>query len=84
MRSSATPLGRERNTLPVIKGTDMPAWQILPVPADSRFGYAWRWKREDVQGHTECVSEKEFAYYYDCVMDAKKHGFNPDAPRRIR
>jgi len=68
----------------VTRGIDMYAWQILPVPTDDNVGYAWQWRREDSQGNTDRVSEKEFTYYYDCVMDAKKHGFNPEAPRRIR
>jgi hypothetical protein len=62
----------------------MYAWQILPVPTHGAVGYAWQWKREDAQGHTNRVSQKRFAFYYDCVMDAKKHGFNPESPRRMR
>jgi hypothetical protein len=60
------------------------AWQILPVPNKSDVGYAWKWKREDQRGKTDRVSDHVYAYYYDCVMDAKKHGYNPDAPRRLR
>jgi len=60
------------------------AWQILPVPLSGSGGYKWQWKREDADGKTNRVSRKRFAYYYDCVMDAKKHGFEPDAPRRLR
>lgn len=59
-------------------------WQILPIPTDSDVGYRWQWKREDVQGRKDSVSVTHFAYYYDCVMDAKKHGYEPDAPRRLR
>lgn len=62
----------------------MYAWQILPVPTRTEIGYAWQWKREDVQGRTDCVSKRHFAYYYDCVIDAKKYGFDPEAPRRLR
>ncbi len=68
----------------IAKDIDMYAWQILPVPAKSATGYAWQWQREDLQGHTDLVSDKRFAYYYDCVSDAKKHGFDPEAPRRLR
>ncbi len=60
------------------------AWQIRPVSSVHPHGYGWQWSREDLKGSTERVSEKCFEYYYDCVLDAKQHGFNPEAPRRLR
>jgi hypothetical protein len=62
----------------------MYAWQILPIPTKNDIGYAWQWKREDQKGRTDRISEHAYAYYYDCVLDAKKHGYNPEAPRRLR
>jgi hypothetical protein len=60
------------------------AWQIRPVSSNARAGYEWQWTREDRYGRTKGQSDKRFQYYYDCVVDAKRHGFNPDAPRRMR
>jgi hypothetical protein len=62
----------------------MYAWQILPIPTKNDIGYVLQWKREDQKGRTDRVSKQAYAYYYDCVMDAKKHGYNPEAPRRLR
>lgn len=60
------------------------AWQIRPVASNRNHGYVWQWTREDLRGHTERVSDKCFDYYYDCILDAKRHGFDPDVPRRMR
>jgi len=62
----------------------MYAWQIVPVESKNEVGYAWQWKREDGKGKTSRVSDGVYDYYYDCVMDAKKHGYDPDVPRRLR
>ena len=59
-------------------------WKIRPVSSNHRQGYEWEWSREDDNGRTESVSKTSFAFYYDCVMDAKKHGFDPGVPRRMR
>lgn len=60
------------------------AWQVRPVPSNRGEGYVWQWTREDLNGHTESVSDKCFDYYYDCIMDAKSHGYDPEVPRRLR
>ena len=45
--------------------------EIVPVPAGHAHGYTWKWRCID----SKTVSKTDFALYYDCVTDARKHGF---------
>ena len=44
---------------------------ISAIPAGEAPGYAWTW-RGATDGKT---SRSAFAFYFDCVTDARKHGY---------
>lgn len=49
----------------------MKAAVIFSVPEATSFGYCWRWR--SVDGRVD--SEKQFAYYYDCLTHASEAGY---------
>lgn len=50
-------------------------WKIVPVKSSAPIGYKWRWiKARDGKIVEEC--REGFGYYYDCLLDARKHGFH--------
>ena len=59
-------------------------WEITPVFARQNGAYGWRWQRANHRGVTEQQKHTVFQYYYDCVQDARQHGYVPEAPRRMR
>lgn len=44
---------------------------IFSIPTVTANGYCWRWRSE----HSKAESQKNFAYYYDCVLDAQTNGY---------
>ena len=48
-------------------------WKIVPVKSSTPIGYKWRWIKATEATVEEC--EKPFDYYYDCLVDAQKHGY---------
>lgn len=46
--------------------------EIVPVPAVYAPGYSWKWRCIDTKGE----SETAFALFFDCVSDARKHGYD--------
>jgi hypothetical protein len=50
--------------------------EIVHVPARGRFGYKWRWRSED----RATRSERSFDLYYECVEDARAHGYEVKRP----
>ncbi len=50
-----------------------PRWKIVPVKSSGPIGYKWRWIKAG-RGMIE-ESAKPFDYYYDCLVDAQKHGY---------
>ncbi len=50
-------------------------WKILSVKSNAPIGYKWRWiKSRDGKIVEDCG--EGFDYYYDCLVDARKHGFH--------
>lgn len=45
---------------------------IFSIPATTPNGYCWRWR--SVDGKTD--SKSQFAYYHDCLADAKASGYS--------
>ena len=43
---------------------------IFSIPTNTSPGYCWRWRSAD--GKVD--SQRQFAYYYDCLADAKANG----------
>ena len=44
---------------------------ICAISSGEAPGYAWKWTCETDKTHSTTV----FAYYYDCVTDARKNGY---------
>lgn len=44
---------------------------IFSIPATSANGYTWRWRAND----GKAASSTRFAYYYECLRDAKENGY---------
>ena len=44
---------------------------IFSIPTAAANGYCWRWRAAD----GKAASKKQFAFYYDCLMDAQANGF---------
>ena len=44
---------------------------IYSIPSATANDYCWRWRSAD----SEAESQKQFAYYYDCVVDAQAKGY---------
>jgi len=62
----------------------MYSWKILPVKSGTPAGFKWFWRKTSADGATVVESKVQFDYYYDCVTDAKAHGYEPPAPERLR
>jgi hypothetical protein len=45
---------------------------IFAVPSSDAFGFAWSWRC--AADHTS--SATSFAFYYDCMNDARRHGYD--------
>jgi hypothetical protein len=47
--------------------------EIYPVPSGSGNGFVWEWSSEgDVGSSKRC-----FELFFDCLDDARKHGYEP-------
>ena len=51
--------------------------QIVPIAAADPHGFAWKWRCVA----SKAESKQAFSLYYDCVCDARKHGYQVDLPR---
>ena len=47
--------------------------EIYPVPTGSGYGYVWEWS--DVG--RESGSKHPFDLFYECLDDARRHGYEP-------
>jgi hypothetical protein len=54
--------------------------QISSVHASNPHGFQWVWR--SIDGNQQ--SPKMFAYFYDCVEDARRAGFTVNLPGRFR
>lgn len=48
-------------------------WEFSAVPSDALCANRWQWRI--TCGDRVLASSQMFAYYYDCVADAWKHGY---------
>jgi hypothetical protein len=39
--------------------------------------FCWKWRHQNSDGQL-VESEREFRHYYDCVEDARAHGYRPE------
>jgi hypothetical protein len=44
---------------------------IFSIPTNTSRGYCWRWRSAD----SKAESQKQFAYYYECLLDAQTKGY---------
>lgn len=58
-------------------------WHIEPVFQTSNDKFVWRWRKVQSHGKPQ-VSRSTFEYYYDCVQDAREHGYTPAEPVVMR
>ena len=57
------------------------SWHFIAVRADTPSGFTWHWQK---QGNKAPVTSAPFAYYFDCVSDARRKGYIgplPTGPR---
>lgn len=47
--------------------------ELYSSPVMQQPGYAWKWR-----AHDGTESKKSFPYYYECVTDAREHGYEVD------
>jgi hypothetical protein len=57
--------------------SDMNTARIFWISTSSQPGYAWKWQTGERQ------STKSFAYYYDCVTDARQQGNEVELSRAV-
>lgn len=50
-------------------------WRFVALPSGARSAYVWHWLCEDDRGEVVMRSAKGYAYYYECLEDAQKHGY---------
>lgn len=58
----------------------MRIWRFLAVPADSPSGLVWRWLEERADSSAR-HSNKDFQPYFECLSDAREHGYAGPNPR---
>ena len=51
--------------------------KIYAVAAGGEHGYAWKWRCDD----KITKSPGTFAFYYDCLIDAREHGYSVELTR---
>ena len=49
--------------------------EIYHVPHKAKFRWKWRQLAED--GSVKEESKESYELFYECVVDARKHGFQP-------
>lgn len=55
------------------------SWYFHAVCATNEFGFRWLWQFRRADGSSS-ESKVPFDYYYDCIEDARKHGFRGPFP----
>lgn len=53
--------------------------EIYSIPVRHEPGYAWKWRA--IAGKTE--SRKSFDFYFDCLGDARDHGYDVELTHAI-
>jgi hypothetical protein len=48
------------------------SWHFIAVRADTPSGFMWHWQKE---GAKTPVTSAPFAFYFDCVSDARDKGY---------
>jgi len=53
------------------------SWHFIAVRADTPSGFTWHWQK---QGPKVPVTSAPFAFYFDCVSDARDKGYSGSLP----
>ncbi len=51
------------------------SWQFIALPAQVSSEYVWYWRRENQKGRPDKQSARTFSFYYECLEDARQHGY---------
>jgi hypothetical protein len=57
------------------------SWHFFAVRAVNSFGFGWQWRK---QSSKAAMTSLPFDFYFDCVSDARSHGYAgplPPAPK---
>jgi hypothetical protein len=49
---------------------------VFSEKAPNLNGFLWKWRSAE----GDRVSNASFNFYFDCVTDARRHGYEPDMP----
>ena len=50
-------------------------WRFVARPAGNISAYSWQWLCENNSGEVVLRSATRYAFYYECLEDARKHGY---------
>jgi hypothetical protein len=50
-------------------------WRFVGLPAEKGSAYVWHWLRENERGEVLLRSAAGYAFYYECLEDARRHGY---------
>ena len=59
-----------------IVGESIVVWRFVALPAGTGAGYVWHWLCESERGEVIGRSDGGYRFYYDCLEDARRHGYN--------
>lgn len=48
------------------------SWQFLAIQAQTPSGFVWYWRRQRAE---ETLTSKAFAFYFECIADARGQGY---------
>src|SRR5688572_30765925 len=58
-------------------GANMRMCKIYPIHAGDKHGFKWEWRSEGCERR----SSRKFDFFYDCMEDARSHGFRVILPQ---
>ncbi|HSQ03634.1 MAG TPA: hypothetical protein VLN59_06355 [Burkholderiales bacterium] len=57
------------------------SWRFIALPTQISSEYVWYWRREKEKGKPEEQSSRTFSFYYECLEDARQHGYSGLPPQ---
>ena len=57
------------------------SWLFLAVRAQTPSGFVWHWRR---QSAASTLTSRPFAFYFDCIADARGKGYAGELPAGTR
>lgn len=59
----------------------MTTWKFIAVRAKTPYLFRWHWRHSARGEGQPSQSSKKFDLYFDCVQDAREHGYTGPMPR---